>query len=113
MKHGGILYTDHDLDAAFVNKYRLGVRLFRRLWNMEKRYMQSGRGIDENLYKKSEWWSEGLDLQKLLSSLKLVGFREVDVYHHWLGVNRLTTILFRKRAYPAWLAPLFSIVAEK
>ena len=41
LKKGGILYTDHDMDSAFSNRFRWPLKLYRALFDASKRFAEA------------------------------------------------------------------------
>lgn len=113
LKKGGILYTDHDMDKYFYDRFRLPLKVYRFIFNAGRRYMRAKSGVTEEMYKLSEIHSDGIDSDSILSILKEEGFMKVDGFYHWYGLNNITNRLMKQRRFLKGAAPLFSIIAQK
>lgn len=113
LKKGGILYTDHDMDAAFMKRFYLPMKLYRRLFDMGKRYLQEKRELNRELYELSEIHSEGIDSNNILKQLKEIGFVNIKDNYHWFGINKITNKIIGKKTVRKGFAPLLSILAKK
>lgn len=113
LKKGGILYTDHDMDKFFYDRFRLPLKVYRSIFNAGRRYMKARSEITEEMYRLSEIHSDGIDSNSILSILKEEGFMKVDGFYHWFGLNSLTNRLIKQRRFSKGSAPLFSIIAQK
>ncbi len=113
LKDGGGFYTDHDLEKHFAENFKPLLSLYRFLRNPCRRYAKLVKNLNESLYKKCEFHSEGLDAQKISDELKKVGFVKIKESYHWFGLNPLTDWIFGERRFKQGLAPLLSIEAVK
>jgi ubiquinone/menaquinone biosynthesis C-methylase UbiE len=113
----GILYTDHDMDAAFMRRFRWPMAIYRRVFDMGKRYVQAQEKLDRELYDLSEVHANGIATDMLIERAHRVGFRQVTAGYHWLGLSRAINLgmkaLGSPRALPRAWAPLAAIWAVK
>jgi len=110
LRPGGVLYTDHDLEAAFWRRFRLPLGLYRRVRNARFRYQEADERISRDVYDLSEWHSNGVDAAGLVRLLEAAGFA-VEASYHWFGLSPLTDRLFGEKPRGRGWAPLLAIVA--
>jgi len=113
LKNNGCFYSDHDLEAHFAQNFKLPLSIYRTLRNPARRYSQLVKGLDKDLYKKTEHHSSGIDALKLTNQLKNIGFNKIKTTYHWFGLNPFTDIIFRQKQFKLGRAPLLSIKAVK
>ncbi|MDP2939642.1 MAG: class I SAM-dependent methyltransferase [Candidatus Omnitrophota bacterium] len=111
LKKGGILYIDHDLDKRFAKRFKLLLKIYRRVSRRKDKYISAG--IDERIYDLAEFHSDGIDKQELEHCLKELGFEIIDSFNHWFGLSRFTNKIFGYKKFCSSSAPLLSIVARK
>jgi len=112
LKPGGVLYTDHDMDAAFYRRFRPLLNLYRWMRNSAAAYVRSNARVTEEMYHLSEWRQEGVEAQPLLELLGANGFAATATFH-WYGLTQVTDKLFGVRRMTRGAAPLLSIRARK
>ncbi|MBI5233296.1 MAG: methyltransferase domain-containing protein [Deltaproteobacteria bacterium] len=113
LRDNGILYTDHDMDSAFMERFKLLMRVYRFIFSASRRYRRAGKGITDELYRMTEIHSEGLDSSRILEGLKDAGFGKIENSYHWYGLNGITNRLFGHRQYSRGSAPLLTVLARK
>ena len=116
LKSGGVFYTDHDMDEKFMNRFFIPMKVYRKVFNMGKKYVKEAEGIDEDLYHKSEIHEDGINTDFILNSLREAGFSQVSVRFHWLGFSKVTNKILQKLGLEAsrrGFAPFVSIFAVK
>jgi ubiquinone/menaquinone biosynthesis C-methylase UbiE len=113
LKKGGILYTDHDMDSSFNDRFRLPLRLYRYVFDAGRRYMKAKREVTKEMYRLSEIHADGIDSTAIMERLKEEGFKDVVLRYHWFGLSGLFNRIMRKRGFSRGLAPLVSIRARK
>lgn len=117
LKKEGMFYTDHDIDRRFVKIFYIPLKIYRKIFNAGKRYIKANKNITRKLYELSEVHSDGIEVFNLIKNLKSVGFIEVQVYYHWIGlsnfINNIMRLFGNKRNFPRGFAPSFSIIAKK
>ncbi len=113
LKQGGIFYSDHDMDISFYSRFKRMMKIYRKVHNAKKRYLESFDALSENLYDCSEFHQNGIQPDLICSLLKKFGFSEVNISFHWFGLSVFSDRLFGKKKYPRGWAPLTRIVALK
>lgn len=113
LKTNGCFYSDHDLEANFANSFKLPLSIYRALRNPARRYTKLIKGLDKDLYKKTEYHSSGLDALKITKQLKNVGFTSIKTTYHWFGLNPFADIIFKQRQFNLGRAPLLAVKAIK
>jgi SAM-dependent methyltransferase len=113
LKTGGVFYSDHDMDISFYSRFKRMMKIYRRIHNAKKRYLENFDSLSENLYDCSEFHQNGIQPDLLCSLLKKTGFREVNITFHWFGLSSFSDRLFGKKIFPRGWAPLTRIVALK
>ncbi len=116
LRRGGVLYTDHDLDARFMKLFYLPMRIYRKLFGMKRHYLNAKEELNEETYELAEYGSEGIKVEDLIAAVRKAGFARIEPRFHWLGLNRRVnriSILMKLNSYPRGLAPLFSLMAQK
>ena len=109
---GGVFYSDHDMDSAFFRRFRLPLKVYRRIRNDQLRYERVAAGIGGEVYRLSEWHEEGVDSDRVEALFRSFGCA-VQRNYHWYGLNGLTNRLFGPRLYRRGWAPLLSLEARK
>lgn len=116
LRPGGLFYSDHDMDTAFMSRFRLPMAVYRRLSDAEKRYRRADNRLTTELYRLSEVHSSGVDASGIIQTMASCGFAEVKPSWHWLGLGALTDTIFgrlgHRGAGRGW-APLFSVTGRK
>jgi ubiquinone/menaquinone biosynthesis C-methylase UbiE len=112
LRPGGIFYSDHDMDAAFYNRFRIPLFFYRRLRNAKAKYRGASSVITDEIYERTEIHESGIDSAALVKSLSENGF-SVTVTYHWRGLNPLCDKIFGERAFSSGLAPLASVTAVR
>jgi ubiquinone/menaquinone biosynthesis C-methylase UbiE len=117
LKPGGVLYTDHDMDAAFMQRFYWPMQIYRWAFDMGRRYQQAKHELTKELYQLSEVHANGIATDVLVNEAMGAGFRRVTAGYHWLGLQRLVNMGMRAigspRALPRSWAPLATIWAIK
>lgn len=114
LKSKGIFYSDHDFDEAFRKHYAFLVKIYRFMFNEEKKYQKKEQRLTHHLYVHTEIHNKGVPTQKIIAAAKQAGFH-VYPSCHWLGLfSQLTDFLVK---HPIKCskgnAPLFSLIAKK
>jgi len=115
LKDNGVLYIDHDINKRFVRLFRLPLFIYRSLFRSKKRYLAKKK-MSERLYEDTEFRKNGIDFNKLGVLLREIGFSGIRKYYHFLGLNRLITMLLRMfnlRSFLGKYSPLVSVFAVK
>jgi SAM-dependent methyltransferase len=87
LKPGGQLYTDHDIEANFVRKFRIPLGLYRRIFDHKTGYQAVDQGIGQQLYELTEFHGDsGIDGKLVGPQLEAVGFGEISLQYHWCGM---------------------------
>ena len=113
LKPGGVYYSDHDLDSLFFKRFSFFINLYRRVNNVNKRYLSKFCSITQEMYNYSEFHSHGIKTEYIKRALELTGFKSVECKYHWFGINPFLNVLFGKRSFPKGWAPLIRIIAYK
>lgn len=111
LKTGGIVYMDHDLDKTFYMNYKFFINMYRRLSHKERAI--EDLEIDKELYKLSEFHSDGIDSRGLENYLASLGFKVVESYYHWYGLFNITNLLIGEKKLFCGIAPLYGCLAQK
>jgi ubiquinone/menaquinone biosynthesis C-methylase UbiE len=106
---GGVLFTDHDIESAFVSRLRWPLLAYRSLFDHGPSYLSRAPELSPADYQLSEFHGDrGLDGPALATGLRQIGFREVRCEYHWQGLLPVT---------PPWCvrgwSPLLRLVAVK
>ncbi|MBM4085541.1 MAG: class I SAM-dependent methyltransferase [Planctomycetes bacterium] len=110
LRPGGVFYSDHDMDASFRRRFRLLLRLYRRVRSAGPKYRRASEEITPEVYRLAEWQEEGVDSSRVVQLLEEKGF-SVEAKHHWFGLSRLLDRTLGARSFGRGWAPLVSIVA--
>lgn len=115
LKKDGIFYSDHDLDKAFSKKFSVLFKLYRFLFDEEKKYRKKEKKISAELYHYTEIHNTGVPTQKIITAAENSGFASVQPSYHWLGLFPIITRMLRKYkiSFSKGNAPLVSIIARK
>lgn len=113
LKPGGVFYSDHDMDSFFFRRYRILLRLYRKIRNASKSYRSQFSRLTDELYHCSEFHEEGIPSGEIETMLKEAGFKDVMFYYHWYGLTSVTDRIFGKRLYKKGYAPIVKIIAVK
>jgi ubiquinone/menaquinone biosynthesis C-methylase UbiE len=113
LKKGGTFYSDHDMDSYFYKRYKMFLKLYRKINNSQKRYLQRYRVLSEHIYQYAEIHQNGIDSIKIESILKKIGFSKVLFQYHWFGLSNVTDKIFGKNSFKRGNAPLARIIAVK
>jgi len=114
----GLLYCDHDIERAFIRRFRPALRAYRYFFDHGHAYLKACPQAKESDYFVSEFHGqEGLDGLSLEAAIRACGFRNVTCSYHWEGMGLPSAALravglarpFSRRGW----APLLRIVAEK
>lgn len=112
LRPGGVFCSDHDMDQAFHDRFRLPLGFYRRLRDAKEKYMRSVEGITEELYDLSEYHEEGVDATLVAGFFERAGFA-VQLEHHWYGLTPITDKIFGERHFSRGWAPLTRVWAVK
>ena len=112
LKPGGAFYSDHDMDSFFFHRYRILLRLYRKIRNASQSYRSQFSQLTEEMYHCTEFHEEGIQTEHVEELLKAC-FSKVDVQYHWFGLTPLSDKVFGKRSYKKGYAPLVKIIAVK
>lgn len=109
LREGGLFYSDHDIEATFVRRFRWPLRAYRFLFDHGHDYLANCPGLTPQDYSLTEFHGEnGLDGLALARNLKEIGFRDVQVTYHWHGLL-VFTFPWCRRGF----SPLLRIIARK
>jgi ubiquinone/menaquinone biosynthesis C-methylase UbiE len=109
---GGGFWSDHDMNAAFRNRFRWPLAVYRRLRGADRKYVDSDCGVSRETYDLAEYREDGVDDLVLMGQLRSARL-EPRASYHWFGLTSLTNCLFGGRTHGRGWAPLLSIVATK
>lgn len=118
LRPGGVLYTDHDIERAFVARFAGPLRLYRRVFDHGHGYLQSCPDASARDYHLSEFHGDdGLPADDLAGALEGLGFAVLAVEYHWQGMGlpaRLVAGLgLEGRLSRRSLAPVFRLIARR
>lgn len=113
LKKDGILYTDHDMDKTFNNRFKIPLIVYRAIFDACKKYKKAKKEITDEMYELSEIHSDGIDSHQIVSYLEEEGFSHINCFFHWFGLNSLLNKIFQQRVFKNGLAPLVTIRAVK
>ncbi len=113
LTHGGIYYSDHDMDAFFFKRFKPLLKIYRKINNASKHYLTSFNQLSEEMYNCSEFHQNGIPSETIETTLKRIGFKNVQLEYHWFGLAPLTNKIFGKKFYKMGYAPLVKIIAVK
>lgn len=118
LKPGGVLYTDHDIEAEFIKNHSLLLKLYRSVFDHGAGYLKSAKNLSEKDYKITEFHGDsGLDGAELASKLKEIGFDLLEVKYHWEGMGAVANLLkifgIIKWRQGKGKAPVTRIIARK
>lgn len=117
LKKNGIFYTDHDIDRRFVKIFYIPLKIYRKIFDAGAKFIKANKNVTKKLYELSEVHSEGIEVNNLIKDLKSIGFIDIQVYYHWIGlsnfINNIMKLFGNKRNFPRGFAPSFSIIAKK
>ena len=108
----GILYSDHDMDAAFHHRFRWPLTVYRQGRNAKAKYRKACASITDEVYELTEWHEKGLDGLCVKRLLEANGFL-VDCRFHWFGLTALSDCLLGTKPRTRGWAPLLSLTAIK
>lgn len=109
---GGVLYTDHDMERLFADRFKPLLKVYRRFLGNENHYMEQV-GITRETYDLAEYNSGGVSGALVEAELRKIGFSEVNVSYHWYGLNPMVDRVFGQKHYRHGMAPILRIVAIK
>ena len=115
---GGILYTDHDIEATFVRRFRLPLRLYRSLFDHGDEFLERCPEASRVDYELSEYHGDrGLLAERLVGAAERAGFQSAVVHCHWEGMGGASKLLGRmgmseRLARKGW-APVVRLIARK
>lgn len=112
LKPHGIFYSDHDMDAAFYRRYRVPLRLYRKISNAKAKYIRANEKITGDMYDLAECRESGVEAPHIVGLLEKAGLT-VEVKYHWFGLTKVTDTLFGKRQSRRGRAPLLAIFGKK
>jgi ubiquinone/menaquinone biosynthesis C-methylase UbiE len=118
LRPGGLFYCDHDIEQAFVNRFRLPLKLYRALLDHGHDYLHHCPEASAEDYELSEFHGDaGLSSRTLAQQLRERGFEIVEERVHWEGMGAVARVvevlgLARVLARPGW-APVVRIIARK
>ncbi len=113
LKRDGILYTDHDMDSAFNDRFAPLLKIYRFVFDARRRYAKARGEITKELYDLTEVHSEGIDSDATVAALKDAVFRDITRRYHWFGLSGLFNRIMKKKLFKKGLAPLVSITVVK
>ncbi len=112
LKPGGIFYSDHDMDAKFYQRFKLPLKLYRKIHNAALKYGRENNDITEELYQLSEWHESGIASDCIIELFTKSGCT-VETAYHWYGLSLITDKLFGNKTGRRGWAPLCSMIAIK
>jgi ubiquinone/menaquinone biosynthesis C-methylase UbiE len=118
LRPGGVLYTDHDVEAAFASRFRQPLRIYRHFCDHGHGYLERCPQASADDYALSEYHGEaGLSGRQLADELVAAGFEVVEESYHWEGMGTFDTTLRRVGARGLLsrrgLAPILRLVAVR
>jgi ubiquinone/menaquinone biosynthesis C-methylase UbiE len=111
LKASGVIYIDHDMDRQFFKNFHFFVNAYRKFSRKER--LLRNTNIEVELYKLSEFHSNGIDSEELKDYLISLGFKIVEAYHHWYGLSKPTNFIFGDKRFLKGTAPISGFVAQK
>jgi SAM-dependent methyltransferase len=112
LRPGGAFWSDHDMDAAFFQRFRWPLKVYRRMRAADEKYTRPGSGVDARTYALAEFREDGVDGRRVLDQLRTARL-DARAGYHWFGLTPLTNRMFGRRTRSRGWAPLLSIVATK
>ena len=118
LRPGGVLYTDHDVEAGFVARFRVPLKVYRRFFDHGIGYLQRCPSADARDYAISEYHGDrGLAGPRLARQLRDAGFEVREEAYHWEGMGGFDRVLrttgLRGALSRRGLAPIVRLVAVK
>jgi ubiquinone/menaquinone biosynthesis C-methylase UbiE len=118
LRPGGVLYTDHDLEAEFVARFRAPLRIYRHFCDHGHGYLERCPAADARDYALSEFHGDrGLGGRRLAQDLGDAGFEVREETYHWEGMGGFDRALratgLRGALSRRGLAPIIRLVAVK
>jgi ubiquinone/menaquinone biosynthesis C-methylase UbiE len=113
LRSGGVFYSDHDMNRAFFNRFRLLLNTYRCFSGTGCKYVKHFKGISEETYNYAEYHSEGIPSEMIAELLMELGFSEVIIDFHWYGLSSLADSVLGTKTFSQGLAPLMRVVAVK
>lgn len=110
---GGIYYSDHDMDAFFFERFKPLLKVYRKINDSSKNYLSRFNRLSKEIYDYSEFHQNGIPSKTIETTLKRIGFKEVNLEYHWFGLSTLTDKLLGKKPFKKGYAPLVKIFAVK
>ena len=118
LKTGGVIYCDHDIEAAFVRNFRIPLQCYRHFFDHGPKYICHCPEAALADYQISEWHgNNGICGLQAAKQLREIGFRRIELTFHWNGMGfpekfldmiKLKTLFSRRR-----LAPNLRLIAIK
>lgn len=112
LRPGGGFWSDHDMDAAFHDRFRWSLGLYRRLRGARHRYTHSHSAIDDQTYELAEFHESGVRSDNVARQFRDAGLQTTAAYH-WFGLSTWANRLFGCRELGRGWAPLLRILATK
>ena len=81
--------------------------------NSHNNYLSKFNHLTKEIYCYSEFHQNGIPIEIIESTLKRVGFKNINIEYHWFGLSPLTNKIFGKRSFKRGNAPLVKIFAVK
>jgi SAM-dependent methyltransferase len=118
LRPGGVLYTDHDIESAFVRNFRLPLKIHRALFDHGHGYLRACPSVAAQDYHLSEYHGDdGLSGEDLAASLRGLGFRVVQEVYHWEGMGPFKGVFDRlglgRTMSRRGMAPIIRLIAVK
>jgi len=117
LKKGGVLYTDHDIEKKFADRFNIPLKIYRRIFDAKKQFPEEYRSIADQFFDITEIHAWGIDAGEISLELQKVGFKDIQMTFHWEGIssifNNLIKLFGGKGSFPLGFAPSLSLVARK
>lgn len=108
----GGFWSDHDMDAAFHDRFRWPLGVYRRLRGAKKRYTEATAAIDESTYELAEIHESGVASDAVVCRFREAGLLPSATFH-WFGLTPLADRVFGQRECARGWAPLLRLRATK
>ena len=112
LRPGGGFWSDHDMDAAFHDRFRWSLGLYRRLRGARHRYAHASSAIDARTYELAEFHESGVRSDNVARQFREAGLSTTAAFH-WFGLSTWANRLFGRRELGRGWAPLLRLQATK
>ena len=113
LKPGGIFYSDHDMSKEFSDRFKWPLKLYRYIFNAQRKYQKANTNLNKELYELTEIHESGIDQDDLVNLFISQGYSKVTQSFHWYGLSEIFNFIMGKRNMSKGLAPLLRIWVVK